>query len=67
MFSETEKIKKAGLDIPFTAKTVEKLKEKNIEISCDYTLADFVEKMLKYAETVGAGMRSTEKGGADNA
>ncbi len=67
LFSQTEKIKKAGLDIPFTAKTVEKLKEKNIEISCDYTLADFVEKTLEYAKTVGAGMRSTEKGGTDNA
>ena len=63
LFSQTEKIQKAGLDIPFTAKTSEALKKKGIVIDCDYTVSDFVEKTLEFAKTLGAGMRSTEKGG----
>ena len=66
LFSNVEKMNALGLDVPFTAKIVEALKEKNIIIECDYTLADFVDKVLEFAQTEGAGMRLS-KGGADNA
>ena len=64
-FDNVENMTKLGLDVPFTAKLVKKLKEKNISIDCDYTLADFVEKTLRYAQKNGAGMRLSEGGGED--
>ena len=65
LFSDVERMTALGLDVPFTAKIVEALKEKNIVIECDYTLADFVDKTLEFAQTNGAGMRSSEGGGED--
>lgn len=64
-FDNVEKMTALGLDVPFTAKLVDKLKEKNIQIDCDYTLTDFVEKILYYAQTQGVGMRLNEGGGED--
>ena len=66
LFKATDKMEELGLDVPFTAKLVNALKEKNIAIECDYTLADFVEKVLQFAKTAGAGMRLNE-GGGENA
>ena len=65
LFKETEKMTALGLDVPFTAKIVDALKAKNIDIECDYTVADFVEKTLRFAKTGGAGTRSNEGGGED--
>ncbi len=69
LFADTEKMQALGLDVPFTAKLVNALKEEGVEIGCDYTLEDFVEKTLLYAKTEGAGMRRTEEsvGGDGNA
>ncbi len=64
-FDDVKKMTELGLDVPFAAKLVERLKEKNIAIDCDYTLADFVEKTLCYAQKKGAGMRLNEGGGED--
>ncbi|MBQ8322777.1 MAG: energy-coupling factor transporter ATPase [Clostridia bacterium] len=44
LFSDRTIADSAGLDIPFTAKLVEKLKACGIEIDCDLTTADFLEK-----------------------
>ncbi len=67
LFEQSQKLLNVGLDVPLTAKIVERLKENGIKIECDYTIADFVEKTLYYAQTTGAGTRSTEKGGVKNA
>jgi hypothetical protein len=66
LFGTDELIKNAGLDLPFTAKLCDLLREKGIEISCDFTVEDFVRKTLSLAHSTGAGMRSiTEGGGVD--
>ena len=64
-FDDMKKMTELGLDVPFTAKLTQKLRERNIVIDCDYTLADFVEKTLSYAQNKGAGMRLNEGGGED--
>ena len=46
LFGVDEYTQKAGLDLPFTAKLVRKLKESGVEIDCDLTTADFVRKTL---------------------
>ena len=66
LFRDTKRMTELGLDVPFTAKLVDALKEKNMQIECDYTLTDFVEKTLQFAKTKGAGMRLSE-GGGENA
>ena len=66
LFQDVKKMTSLGLDVPFTAKIVEALKEKNIFIDCDYTLADFVDKTLQFAQTMGTGT-STNEGGGENA
>ena len=57
----------AGLDVPFVAKLVGALRARGVEIDCDFTVADFIEKTLKRAKTGGAGMRLTEQGGQSDA
>ncbi len=46
LFSHAEELLSLGLDIPLTAKLVLALKERGIEIDCDYTVEDFVQKVL---------------------
>lgn len=60
IFQASEDLKKLGLDIPFVAKLVESLQEKNIFIDCDDTMGDFVQKTLAFAKTKGACTRSNE-------
>ncbi len=68
LFKNAETLLSLGLDIPFVAKLAQGLQEKGIQLDCNYTTADFVEKTLQFAKTKGAGMRLTpEKGGQDNA
>ena len=50
---------------PEIISTFKALQEKNIQIECDYTLMDFVEKTLQYAKTKGVGMRLMQGGGED--
>ena len=63
LFFDKQVMQKAGLDLPFTAKTVESLREKGVAIRCDLTVEDFINQILKNIQTTGAGMRSTSKGG----
>ncbi len=65
LFSDKACIKKAGLDLPFTAKVIDRLEEKDIRIDCDYTAKDFVQKILNFAKINGAGMSLTEGGQGD--
>ena len=67
LFANVAKIEALGLDVPFTAKLTLALAEKGVDIQCDYTLADFVEKTLVYAQRNGAGTRLTTEGGQTNA
>ena len=64
---ETNAATEAGLDVPFTAKLVENLREKNVYIDCDMTADSFVQNTLEWARTRGACMRSAAKGGEDHA
>ena len=65
LFKDVQRMTSLGLDVPFTAKIVEALNAKNISVDCDYTLADFVDKILEFAQNMGAGMRLSEGGGED--
>ena len=67
LFTKTDVIKKAGLDVPFTTKVVAGLKAQGIEIACDYTVSDFVEKVLLFAKNKGAGTEVTPKEDVENA
>jgi len=48
LFKRGEELEALGLDVPLTAKIISSLKDKGIDISCDFTQKDFVEKILKY-------------------
>lgn len=63
---ESGETKKAGLDVPFTQKTLQKLRELGVEIDCDLTAEDFVEQTLQYAERAGAGSSLSEGGGGND-
>ena len=63
IFSDAATLQAVGLDLPFTAKICNALREKGVELDCDYTCADFVQKLLAFAKTKGAGTSSTEGGG----
>ncbi len=67
LFEKENLTREAGLEVPFVAKLVNALKTRGVEIDCDFTLSDFIEKMLKRAKTGGAGMRLTENGGQEDA
>lgn len=66
LFSQTDTIRAAGLDVPFTAQVAEKLRDAGVEIVCDFTLSDFVEKVLLFAKSKGAGTSLTAEGGREN-
>ncbi len=63
LFSSRQTIFNAGLDVPFTARTAALLREKGVETDSDFTVDDFVEKILLCAQNKGAGMRLTEEKG----
>jgi energy-coupling factor transport system ATP-binding protein len=65
--SQAELLYEKGLDIPFVAKVCAQLRAKGIEISCDFTLEDFTEKLFDFAKNKGAGMRSRSEGGQNHA
>ena len=68
LFEKVTQMQALGLDVPFTARVCKALEQENVRIDCDYTVADFVEKTLKYIKTQGAGTRLTqEKGVTDHA
>ena len=51
------------MDIPFAAKLTRALEERGVYIDNDFTVQDFAQKLLAYAKTKGAGMRSVNEGG----
>ena len=46
LFKNAEALLSLGLDIPLTAKLVLALKERGIDVDCDYTTEDFIAKVL---------------------
>ncbi len=46
LFKRTEELFSLGLDVPLTAKLTLALKQRGVEIDCDYTMEDFVAKVL---------------------
>ncbi len=46
LFREAETLLSLGLDIPLTAKLCRALKERGIDLDCDFTLEDFTAKVL---------------------
>ena len=67
LFGDDSVALQAGLDIPFTAKTLRKMQERGLQVDCDLTMRDFVEKTLSRAKTGGAGTSSLTNGGQENA
>ena len=49
LFCHAQELTAMGLDVPLTAKLVSLLHERGIDIECDFTAADFCEKVLAYA------------------
>ncbi len=64
IFHSTELVEEMGLDMPFTAKLTAALINRGVQISSDLTSADFIKKILQYAQKAGAGMDAI--GGGDN-
>lgn len=68
LFTDVDKILSLGLDVPFTAKIAKKCRENGMNISCNYTAADFVQKTIECIKTAGDGARLTPpEGGQTNA
>ncbi len=60
LFADASGMRALGLDVPFAAKLALALKEKGVQIDCDFTLQDFIAKTLLFAKTKGAGTRLNE-------
>ena len=67
LFANEAALYERGLDVPFTAKVTAALARLGITVENDFTVDDFVEQTLLYAKTAGAGMRSTDEGGRNDA
>ncbi|MBR2320586.1 MAG: ATP-binding cassette domain-containing protein, partial [Clostridia bacterium] len=67
LFADIEALHKKGLDVPFTAKLTRALADCGMKVDNNFTTVDFIEKTLSYVKTMGAGMRSTVKGGQNDA
>ena len=67
LFANEAALYERGLDVPFTAKVTAALARLGITVENDFTVDDFVEQTLLYAKTAGAGMRSTNEGGRNDA
>lgn len=63
LFADRNALAERGLDVPFVAKVTASLAEKNMVIENDFTVHDFVQKLLEYVKTKGAGTDSTFEGG----
>ncbi len=64
LFQEGEKLRSLGLDVPFAAKLTAALQERGVSIECDYTVDDFLCKVLQFAKAQGA---KNGVGGGENA
>ena len=50
LFKKSEELLAHGLDLPLTAKLCLALQKKGVDIDCDFTTEDFVQKVLAYKE-----------------
>ena len=68
LFGGVDKILSLGLDVPFTAKIVQRCCQNGVVIDCDYTATDFVEKTLQLIKTMGdAACITPPEGGQSHA
>ena len=67
LFADAEALYEKRLDIPFAAKLTCALKQRGVCVDNVFTVDSFVCEMLKIAKMQGAGMRSTAKGGENDA
>ena len=69
LFSQGERLKSLGLDVPFIAHVTDKLRAKSINIDCDYTMQDFLQKTLSIARLNATDSNTAEnsKGGGAHA
>ena len=59
---ESGETQKAGLDVPFTQKVLQRLSTLGIDIDCDLTSEDFVQQALQYAQSAGVCSNRSEGG-----
>lgn len=50
LFKKSEELLAHGLDLPLTAKLCLALQKKGVDVDCDFTTEDFVQKVLAYKE-----------------
>ena len=67
LFADVDGLLEKGLDVPFTTKVTCALAHRGVAVDNDFTVDGFIEKMLGFVKTTGAGMRSLTEGGQDNA
>ena len=53
LFESSEITEKAGLDVPLVAKIIKDLQKRGVDLDCNLTISDFIEKMLERAKTGG--------------
>ncbi len=58
LFRRADELTALGLDVPLTAKLCALLRERGIEIDCDFTTEDFCEKVLEYWRRTNGGNRA---------
>ena len=58
LFRRADELTALGLDVPLTAKLCALLRERGIEIDCDFTTEDFCEKVLEYRRRTNGGNRA---------
>ena len=61
LFLNKEITKKAGLDVPCTAKIIDALSRENIIIDCDLTSSGFIKQALMYAKTLATNVTISPK------
>ncbi|MBE7085922.1 MAG: energy-coupling factor transporter ATPase [Clostridiales bacterium] len=59
LFKNVQRLENVGLDVPFTAKVTEKLRQRGLVVDSDFTADDFVKKILDFIKMEGAGTRLT--------
>ena len=67
LFADVDGLLEKGLDVPFTTKVTCALAHRGVAVDNDFTVDGFIEEMLGFVKTMGAGMRSLTEGGQDNA
>ena len=61
LFTQTDVLTGAGLDVPFTAKLCKALREENVDVSCNFTVSNLVQNILLACDLQGAGTSLTKE------